>query len=185
MRDPIVPQLSAEEFLSWESRQPTRYELHEGFIVAFAGGLAVHDRLSFNLRTIFERVFPSPCRSFGSDLKIKASAQHFFYADAGVVCDDDDDDDVLYVKHPRVVGEVLSPSTRAYDLIEKRATYREIASLEVYVIVHTMLRRVEIDELHAGAWNTRFVEADDVDFLGATFTLDELYARTSVPLGGE
>lgn len=64
-------------------------------------------------------------------------------------------DSATYLKAPRIVVEILSRSTRAYDLVEKRATYRGLSSLAAYVIVHTDMLRVEVDSRnHDGTWTT-------------------------------
>ncbi len=53
--------------------------------------------------------------------------------------------DATMIDQPRVVAEGLSPSTRTYDIIEKRAMYRNVPSLRAYVIVHTTSQHIEID----------------------------------------
>jgi Uma2 family endonuclease len=180
MREPIVPQLDAEEFLRWEARQSSKFELHHGFVVAFAGGSADHDTIGFNVRSALNRLFPAPCRTFGADLKIRVGAAQFFYGVVGVVCMHLDAA-ATFVESPRVAVEVLSPSTRAYDMVEKRAAYRGLTSLEWYVIVHTDMRRLEIDSrLRDGTWTT--VTADDgAGFLGdRMLPLDDVYERSSL-----
>ena len=87
MREPVIPQLAAREFLGWEASQDEKFELHRGFVMAFAGGTVDHDTIAFNLRIAFDRLFPPPCRTFGSDVKVRVSADTFYYADAGVVCE--------------------------------------------------------------------------------------------------
>jgi hypothetical protein len=51
MREPLIPQLDAEEFLHWEARQMQKHGLHHGFVVAFAGGTIDRDTIAFNLRS--------------------------------------------------------------------------------------------------------------------------------------
>ncbi len=180
MREPIVPNLDAETYLLWESRQRDRFELHHGFAVAFAGGTADHDRIAHNLRVALDRLFPEPCRSFGSDFKIRVDAQTFYYPDASVVCAEISGAETLF-DSPRVIAEVLSPGTRAYDLIEKRAAYRAVASLDVYAIVHTELRRIEADlRDRSRAWHTSYLDDGAIPLGTGTLSLDEVYARTSL-----
>jgi Uma2 family endonuclease len=179
MPQPIIPQLDADEYLRWEARQPSKFELHHGFAVAFAGGSIDHDCIAFNVRTALNRLFPAPCRSFGADVKVRVAADVFFYADAGVVCVEVDPR-ANFVDAPRVVAEVLSPSTRAYDIVEKRAAYRGLPSLQWYLIVHADIRRVEVDYRGlGGAWSTIVVDDDDVAMLGdRLLMLDDVYARS-------
>jgi Uma2 family endonuclease len=62
------------------------------------------------------------------------------------------------VTNPRVVVEVLSPSTANYDLGEKREHYQRLASLSDYVVVHQDRRRVEIWSREGDAWSHRVHE---------------------------
>jgi Uma2 family endonuclease len=180
MREPVVPQLDAEEYLRWEARQQAKFELHHGFIMAFAGETIDHDRIGFNLQNAFERLFPAPCRSFGADVKIRVASSTFYYADAGVVCTDIDPHAAV-IDTPRVVAEVLSPSTRAYDLVEKRAAYRGLSGLEFYVIVHTTMRRAEIDSRGMdGTWSTDVTDDGDAYLGTLVLSLSEVYARSSL-----
>ena len=180
MREPTLPQFDAETYLMWESRQRERFELHHGFVVAFAGGTLDHDRISLNLRVAFDRLFPAPCRSFGSDLKVRIDDVTFDYADAGVVCDDVTGRETI-VANPTIVAEVLSPSTRTYDLIEKRAAYRSLASLKAYVIAHTTSPHVDLDVRDGrGGWRTIAFEIGAHPLGADSLAIDEIYARTSL-----
>jgi Uma2 family endonuclease len=180
MREPIIPQLAEREFLIWEAAQAAKFELHHGFVVAFAGGTLDHDQISRNVCVEFERLFPAPCRVFGTDVKVRVTSDLYYYADAGVVCDDVTGGTTL-IERPHIVAEVLSPSTRAYDLIEKRAAYRSLATLRAYVIVHTAFRRVEVDERGlGGVWNTQTYDVGEAFVNGRVTALDAIYARSSL-----
>ena len=180
MREPIVPQFDAETYLMWEGRQRDRFELHHGFVVAFAGGTIDHDRLAHNLRNAFDRLYPEPCRAFGSDVKVQVDAKTFFYPDAGVVCGDIEGLETS-LDSPRVVAEVLSPGTRSYDLIDKRAAYRVISSLHAYVVVHADLRRIELDLRNTdGTWRTSISDSEPLPLGAGLLTFDDVYARTSL-----
>jgi len=86
MREPVIPQLDAEEFLRWDARQSSKFELHHGFVLAFGGGTVDLDCIAFNLRVALQRLFATPCRSFGADVNVRMAATAFYYCDAGVVC---------------------------------------------------------------------------------------------------
>ncbi len=180
MREPLVPQFDADTYFMWESRQRDRFELHHGFVVAFAGGTLDHDRIALNLRIAFDRLFPAPCRSFGSDVKVRADVTTFYYPDAGVICDELPGDTAT-IETPHIVAEVLSPSTRTYDLIEKRAAYRKIGSVRAYVVVHTTQRYVEIDLRDGGdGWYTSTFDDGAFPLGIGALTLEDVYRRSSI-----
>ena len=184
MREPIIPQLVEREFLSWEAAQEAKFELHRGFVMAFAGGTVDHDTITFNVRTALDRLFPAPCRSFGSDVKVRVAADTFYYADAGIVCEAVAGDATV-IERARIVAEVLSRSTRSYDLVEKRAAYRSLASLAAYVIVHSDARRVEVDSRgNGGVWRTETYDVGDAFIEGRVLALDVIYARSSLETEG-
>ncbi|MGP6156900.1 MAG: Uma2 family endonuclease [Vulcanimicrobiaceae bacterium] len=180
MREPIIPQLAEREFLSWEAAQDGKFELHRGFVMAFAGGTIDHDTIAFNLRACLDRLFPAPCRTFGADVKVRVSADTFSYADAGVVREAVAGDATV-IERARIVAEVLSRSTRSYDLIEKRAAYRSMPSLTAYVVVQAEMRRVEVDvRAQDGSWRTETYDDGEAFVEGRVIPLDAIYARSSL-----
>jgi len=181
VREPVIPQLAEREFLSWEAAQDGKFELHHGFVMAFAGGTVDHDTIAFNIRTALSTLFPAPCRTFGSDVKLRAASDVFYYADAGVVCEALAGDATV-IEQARIVVEVLSRSTRSYDLVEKRAAYRGMESLRAYVIVHADMRRVEVDERGRESWRTDTYDAGDAFIDGRAVGLDAVYAGSSLEI---
>lgn len=79
-----------------------------------------------------------PCRVHVNDLRVKVDETGLYtYPDVVVVCGearyDDDQRDTLL--NPRVLVEVLSPSTEAYDRGAKFEHYRRLPSLTAYLLV--------------------------------------------------
>jgi Uma2 family endonuclease len=181
MREPLIPQLDADEFVHWENRQAGKHELHHGFVVAFAGATVDHDTIAFNIRNALARAFPRPCRAFGPDVKVRVAETTFFYPDASVVCDDMPGNATV-ITAPILTCEILSESTRAYDLIDKRAAYHGVPTLRTYAIVHTRSRRIEIDSrAPSGDWRTTVFDEGEVPIGTSAISLDEIYEFTSVP----
>ncbi len=72
---------------------------------------------------------------FNSDTKVRidrVDMKRFYYPDVQVVCKSNDQLSV-FQDLPVLVIEVLSPSTRRYDLDEKMSAYLTIPSLECYI----------------------------------------------------
>ncbi len=179
MKEPVVPQLPGPEYLAWEAAQERKFELHRGFVLAFAGGTLDHDMIAFNARTELQRLFPD-CRVYGSDVKVQVATDTFYYPDVSVVCEPVAGDATV-IDEPTVAVEVLSRSTRAYDIVEKRASYRTMSSLRAYVIVHTDMRRIEIDRRAlGGGWKTETIDEGEVAIGQGVFSLDSIYARSSL-----
>jgi len=151
--------MTADEYLAWERRQPTRHEYFDGEVFAMAGGSMRHNalcvRMSTTLSTAREH---SGCVTFSSDQRIGLRRHKYVYADVSLVCGaierEEGAADVLV--NPGVVVEVLSASTEQYDRGEKWEGYRRIASLTDYLLVSQAKPQIELyrrgDE---GTWSYR------------------------------
>ena len=60
----------------------------------------------------------------------------FYYSELAVTCDDDRVSNEAFILHPKLIVEVLSDSTEAFDRGDKFADYKVIAELEEYVLIH-------------------------------------------------
>lgn len=108
------------------------------------------------------------CRAFTADTAIRIPAGNVCRPDVGVECGPMDDNALS--ASPWAVIEVLSPSTRAYDMLRKLDEYRTIASL-CHVIV------VDPDEPQATHWHRTGADtwaSVAVEGIGAVIRLDGL-----------
>lgn len=94
------------------------------------------------------------------------------------------EDDPNAVINPRVLFEVLSEGSEAYDRGAKAAHYRRIPSLAEYVLVAQNEPRIEVyfrnERGHFELVEARAGEEVAVASLGITLSVDALYAD---PLG--
>ena len=92
-----------------------------------------------------ERLEGKPCR-VATTLRVRVATSRFVYPDLVVVCGKpefaDGQTDTLI--NPKVIVEVLSPSTEDYDYGSKAKLYRDLPSLDAYVLVSQTVRCVEI-----------------------------------------
>jgi Uma2 family endonuclease len=111
-----------------------------------------HVRLTAEVAfAIRSSIDPSCCRVFlGLTVQVPATGLTT-YPDVALVCGDPlrASNDENAVTNPKLLVEVLSPSTEAYDRGEKWAHYRRIESLEAYVLVSQIPQRVEVYEKQA------------------------------------
>ena len=134
-----------------------------------------------------DRLDDGPCRVYNSDAAARLSPSRYTYPDATVTCDARDvpANDLMEIRVPRVVVEVLSDTTEAYDRGRKSAYYRTCPNVEEYVLVATEYQAVEVYRRTAGGWDTyrAYGPGDDVELIsiGVRFPVDALYKRTGVP----
>jgi Uma2 family endonuclease len=150
-----VLRLSAQEYLAWETVQPTRNEFLAGEIFAMVGTTDAHNTISLNVASsIKSHIRGGPCRVYALDIKVRVqAADAYFYTDVLVTCDARDHVAHLEKAHPRLVVEVLSESTADYDRGEKFAIYRRIPELEEYLLIDPDLQTIDrFGRGPAGEW---------------------------------
>jgi len=155
--------MATEEFIEWESRQPDKHEFVAGEVFAMGGARRVHVAVTLNVATKFkEHLRGGPCRAFMADMKVEVkTAEAVFYPDVLVTCHPDDLKADLAMRHPKVIIEVLSDSTAAYDRGGKFAMYRQLESLQEYALIDPDARRVEVFRRQdTGDWLLMASESD-------------------------
>ena len=128
---------SAADYLAWEAAQLDRHEYIDGEVFAMAGAEDRHVTVAGNLYiALRQHLGGSPCRTFMSDMRLHvAAANSYFYPDVLVTCSALDLASPLVKTEPKLIAEVLSPSTAAYDRGLKFSHYRSLASLQEYVLI--------------------------------------------------
>lgn len=141
----IADRFSFEEYLAWEEQQAKKHEYVRDEVFAMAGARRVHVTVSLNLASAFKNhLRGTPCHAYMADMKLRVElADAGFYPDVMVTCDRRDHAADRYLCHPKLLVEVLSDSTAAYDRGGKFAEYRKLESLEEYAIVDIEAHRVE------------------------------------------
>jgi len=135
-----------EEYLHLDrASAEIRYEYIDGRVMMLADGTLNHATIAANIIiTLGNLLRGSPCRIFTSDARVRLSEQRYVYPDATVSCDMQDRGTADIVQFPRLVVEVLSPSTEAYDRGRKLAYYRGCPSIQEYMLVDTQLQSIEL-----------------------------------------
>jgi len=152
--------LSEQDYLEFERSSPIRHEYADGEIFAMSGGTMEHSAVAANvISELRSGLLGRGCRVLTSDMRIKIPATgRYVYPDASVVCArpefvDEKRDTLL---NPRLIIEVLSDSTEAYDRGDKFAQYRSVASLEEYVLASQKEPKLEVFARQAdGSWVLR------------------------------
>ncbi|MHB8595864.1 MAG: Uma2 family endonuclease [Ktedonobacteraceae bacterium] len=128
-----------------ESRD-VRYEYIDGYAYMLAGGTPTHALIAANLiAEISAQLRGGPCRVYTSDAKVRLSQSRFVYPDVTVCCYEHDQlIEAKTLQSPRLVIEILSPKTEAYDRGNKSSYYRACPTIQEYVLVSTQQRAVEV-----------------------------------------
>ncbi len=187
MSEPAPRPWSVQEFFSWQEQQPERYELVGGVPVRLmAGARNVHDDIVVNLVAEFRtRLRGTPCRPFTGDGSVETLPGQIRRPDLGVDCGPRDPNG-LSAAEPRLVVEVLSPSTRDFDAFDKLEEYKTLPSLAAILLVEPNAPEIALWHRDAdGVWQRRLVTGLDgtIDLpeFGMTLALADVYDGVAFP----
>jgi Uma2 family endonuclease len=140
--------MTIEEFFAWEETQEESHELVDGVPVLrgewirygdawtmMAGASQRHDQIVVNvIIALGTRLRGKLCRTFSPDMSVRTGPKRIRRPDSGVDCGPRVDRSTE-ASEPRVVVEVLSPSTRDFDMFAKLDEYRAVPSIEHVLLV--------------------------------------------------
>jgi Uma2 family endonuclease len=131
-----------EEYLALEEKAEYKSEYFRGEILQMAGTNLNHDRLAIDTLNLLQSSFAGkPFEAFSSDVRLLVKKNGLYtYPDVSVVCGDiiflEGRDDTI--TNPIMLVEVLSKSTRNYDRGAKFELYRELPSVQIYLILDSL-----------------------------------------------
>ncbi len=184
---PQHPLMTVEEYFELDrTSTETRYEYIDGYVRMLAGGTANHATIGVNVTSTLRRLLRgSPCRVYNSDLRVRISETRYVYPDASVSCDERDRGQSDTVRSPRLIVEVLSPGTEAYDRGRKFAYYRERPTIQEYVLIDTQRQAVEVFRREKNSFWTfhAFGPGDEVELVSVhvRVPVDDIYEDVIVP----
>ena len=184
---PAQTLFTPEEYIAQERKALHKSEYLNGQIFAMSGASRAHSLITGNIfNRLYNQLAESDCEVHSSDMRVQPSPIAYFYPDVVVACGEsrfaDDVFDTLL--NPIVIVEVLSPSTAAFDRGEKFAHYRQLASLQDYILVSQHKFCVEHYRRQGLQWErTEFCAPEDVMSLisiGCDISLQDIYTRVRV-----
>jgi Uma2 family endonuclease len=174
-----------DDYVRLEEDSDIKHEFLAGQVWAMAGGTPAHAAIGANVVALLGNALRGrPCRTYTSDLRVRVRATGLgTYPDVTVICDrielDPEDPKKQTAINPRVIVEVLSPSTEDYDRGEKLGHYKQIPSLAEVVLVAHDRREVEVVRREAdGGWSREIAReggAARLVSLGCELPVAEIY----------
>jgi Uma2 family endonuclease len=189
-----------DQYLSIERESEERHEYLDGQIYAMAGESPEHGVICINLTIdVGLQLRGTRCQAFAKDMKVRSGPLPrrrysqkglYSYPDLVVVCGEiqfpDENRDVII--NPKVIIEVASPSTKAFDYHEKSQRYRtHNPSLTDYLIVAQNRPSIEHFALREdGQWviaasAVELSESVHIASINCTLRLTEVYDRVEFP----
>lgn len=131
--------ISPEEYLEQERKATEKHEYYQGEVFAMSGTSLEHVIISRNVMIeLGNKLKGKSCQPFGSDLRMHIPPNTLYtYPDLSIICGKPEltDEHFDTATNPTVLIEILSPSTRNYDMGIKFKLYRDIPTLKEYILV--------------------------------------------------
>lgn len=187
-----------QAYLDWEAVQPERHEYIAGEVFAMTGARGTHNLIAGNVyMALRQHLRGSPCRTHIEGMKLQVqAADAVFYPDVFVTCDPQDlgEQAELAKTAPKLVVEVLSDSTAAYDRGLKFELYQRLPSLQEYLLIEQ--HRVHADLFRRNAEGLWVLHPSGpgsevrLDSVGLVLTMEAIYedavtAAPTAPLAAE
>ena len=188
--------LTPAEYLALEVASQGRHEFYAGEMFAMSGGSYWHNLVKYNLaHAVRNRLAGRGCTVLTSDQRVKVDATGLYtYPDVVVFCGKPVFEYGIHYSavNPLVLVEVLSDSTEKYDRGVKFGHYRQLPSVQEFLVLAQ--DRVSVERYrrqtagYPGSWLLTAVSdsAGSVDFesLGIAVPVAEIYASVEFPPAG-
>jgi Uma2 family endonuclease len=185
--NPHTNSSSAKEYLELEQSSLIKHEYRDGLIYAIAGASNIHVLIAGNLFALLRgHIRGQGCRAYIADTKVNIEAcDAYYYPDVVISCDSRDREFKNYLRYPCLIVEVLSDTTEAFDRGDKFADYRQLDTLQEYVLVSQTRKRVECFRRNdQGYWELySYDESDQIYLQSLDFrcTTADLYEDADLP----
>ena len=148
---------SPAEYLAAERAAEEKHEYYDGQVLVMSGAGRNHNFIAANLYgTIYHFLEGKDCRIVPSEMRVSTPAQEaYMYPDASIVCGELQFEDGTFdtLLNPSVIFEILSPSTRSIDKGRKFFFYRQIPSLQEYIMIDSLKKFIQLARKQTdGSW---------------------------------
>lgn len=185
-----TPRLTPQEYLDFERKSDVRHDFLDGEIYAMAGESLSHSRICVNLSgEVRNKLKGRLCEALSPNMKVRTStASLFAYPDLTIVCGEplfhDKKKDVL--TNPKVIFEVLSPSTAEYDRAKKFQRFRlgnetftdYILISQEYAFVEHFAKQTDGNWIYKSYGNINDVLT--IETIDCELSLQEIYDRVEL-----
>jgi len=165
-----------DEYLAIEQEDDRKYEYHDGRLWPvddMAGGTWEHAVICSIAHLALAGGKPENCLALTSEIKVFVQkANRVFYPDAAVACEPEIEKNMLL--NPILLLEVLSPTSEERDRGSKFETYRQIPSLQYYLLVHAAKPKIEAFSRKGEDW-LQSIHYETVDLPPFYFRVADFY----------
>ncbi|HWS82626.1 MAG TPA: Uma2 family endonuclease [Ktedonobacteraceae bacterium] len=183
--------MTVKDFLALDRENlDQRYEFIDGEMVAMAGGSTNHTIIATNIASLLHlHLRKNPCTVLTEGtLKIEDEC---YLPDIMVTCNEQDlTENKTYIEHPKLVIEVLSPSTENYNRRDKLFVYTQCFSIQEYILVNwdykviQKMTRKDTQNLDHFQWIDQWYgenESVELTTIDLSIPVTDIYEKVTLP----
>jgi len=170
---------SVEAYLAFEEKSEVRHEYYLENLIEMSGTTYKHNDLVFYLSAFFRFNLPkSEFKVSSEQVKLYIVSENiFFYPDVMVALPEEQE---YYSTQPLLIAEVLSESTRNFDLVDKLIQYKKLETLQYYFLVEPEKHLIIVYKKTAeAAWQidtyTSLTDVIELPALQISIALKDIY----------
>ena len=160
---PTHEYISVEDYLKQETLSDVRHEYISGTVYAMSGASEAHVLIAGNLfSAIHAHLRGKPCKAYIADFKVRIEINQesvIYYPDLMVACTRDGVEQ-YFLRYPKLIVEILSPSTESIDRREKLLSYTQIHTVEEYALLSQTTLQLTIHR-RAARWRPQVVSGSE------------------------
>ena len=183
-----VGKLTVEEYFAMDESSESPLEYYDGEIFPVVDATLEHAIIHVNVSfCLAGRLKGSPCRA-ASQLRVRTNARNYVVPDLAVVCGGfiQAPESKNITINPKVILEILSPTTADFDHGGKFALYCKLPSFTEYVLIAQDTPKVEVFFKESDVkWILSIYEGIQsnvkIESLGIEIPASEIYAGIEFP----
>jgi Uma2 family endonuclease len=183
----VENKMTKEQYIAYELQANRRHEFINGQLFEMPGELDLNNLIAGKLYVLLAYLLEDKGYfAFINDVKVGIPNEDKYYYPDVFVTNEPRTEENKYIKTaPVLIAEVVSPSSRLYDTVDKYLDYTKIPALEYYLvvepeIVYVMLYRRNTE----GQWQadifTHKDQSIDLPKLGIKIPVSDIYKATGL-----
>ena len=167
-----------EEYFAFEEASELKHELINGNLYEMSGSSKYHHKLSGIIFILLNNLLRSKdWEIYYEGFKVQTPLKNYFYPDV-FVCKVDSKK--YYTDEPILIIEVLSETTRRFDLTDKFIQYQKIETLKYYLCIEPEQQVIIFYfKNESGEWMTETFSKDEsiinLPALNISFSVKDIY----------
>jgi len=176
-----------EEYITIDETGTQRHEYYYGKLIPMPGESLLHNKVCLKLYRHLHTVFENTALDiYVENVKVKIEGENIYVYPDIVVMKEQPKEDLpkkdYIIYQPLLIAEVLSDSTRKYDLTDKLIQYQKLSTLQYYLAIEPEKQVVIFYEKEeSGDWNAKtFTELNEVinlPELNSSISLNDIYKQ--------